>query len=266
MALALQRVVPDPLAQADSPWLIEEVGGALASGRVLPAVASLLARAGVAMEALDVVAVARGPGAFTGLRTAVSVAQGLALGLGRPVLLLDSLMVVAEAARLQHAVGPDHLQWVAMDARMQEIYAASYRWAQGTLQGPSHGTWQTEHAPSLLRAEALSTLWRTPSASGAAPTAPTPAPIVATTALAGTAFAAAGAALAVPLAWRVEPGVTQRAAALASLAAQRWRVDAVVDAAEALPLYVRDKVAQTSAERAEIAERTQKAQHGATAA
>src|SRR5262245_30043454 len=73
-------------------------GGAQASARMLPEVKALLAEAGVAMDALDAIAFGQGPGAFTGLRTACAVAQGLAFGLDKPVLAVDSLMLVAEDA------------------------------------------------------------------------------------------------------------------------------------------------------------------------
>ena len=78
---------------------------------------------------LDAIAFGAGPGAFTGLRTACSVAQGLAFGATLPVLAVDSLMVVAEAAReaadAGDGSGPFDVH-VAMDARMDEIYAAAY--------------------------------------------------------------------------------------------------------------------------------------------
>ena len=86
---------------------------------------ALLAEAGCTLAELDAIAFGCGPGAFTGLRTACSVAQGLAFGAGKPVLAVDSLMLVAHDARSQHAA--DEV-WVAMDARMDEIYAAAYRW------------------------------------------------------------------------------------------------------------------------------------------
>ena len=103
--------------------VFEAAGGAQASARLLPEIKALLSGAGVAMDELDAIAFGQGPGAFTGLRTACAVAQGLAFGLGKPVLAVDSLMLVAEDARTQGA-GDD--VWVAMDARIGEIYAAHY--------------------------------------------------------------------------------------------------------------------------------------------
>ncbi len=74
----------------------DEAGGAAASARLLPVLHDLLARAGVAGADLDAIAFVQGPGAFTGLRTACAVAQGLAWGWGKPVLPLDALMLLAE--------------------------------------------------------------------------------------------------------------------------------------------------------------------------
>ena len=105
-------------------WLADEAGGAHASQRLLPLAFDLLARAGLKLGELDAVAFGRGPGAFTGLRTACSVAQGLAFGAGLPVLALDSLALVAEDVFAQHDAAALRL-WVAMDARMDEAYAAA---------------------------------------------------------------------------------------------------------------------------------------------
>ncbi|MFT7722908.1 MAG: tRNA (adenosine(37)-N6)-threonylcarbamoyltransferase complex dimerization subunit type 1 TsaB [Roseateles sp.] len=198
--------------------LFEAAGGAQASARLLPEARALLARAGLALQALDGIAFGQGPGAFTGLRTACAVAQGLAFGLGKPVLAIDSLMLVAEDARAQGA-GDD--VWVAMDARIGEIYAARYRWAGGA--------WQVAEPPALYRPEALAAHWGEPAA------------------VAGTALAEYAAALGpVPRAW---PQARSRAAALGALALAAWQRGEARDAAEALPVYVRDKVALTTAER-----------------
>lgn len=198
--------------------VFEAAGGAQASARLLPEVKALLADAGVAMADLDAIAFGQGPGAFTGLRTACAVAQGLAYGLGKPVIAVDSLMLVAEDARAQGA-GDD--LWVAMDARIGEIYAARYR-HDGTA-------WQVLDAPALYAPVALVAHWGTPAA------------------VAGTALSAYADALGpVPRAW---PQARSRAAALGALAMAAWQRSETRDAAEALPVYVRDKVALTTAER-----------------
>ena len=198
--------------------VFEAQGGAQASARMLPEVKALLAGAGIAMADLDAIAFGQGPGAFTGLRTACAVAQGLAFGLDRPVLAIDSLMLVAEDARDQGA-GDD--LWVAMDARIGEIYAARYCWADGA--------WDTVEAPALYKPEALAAHWGQPAA------------------VAGTALTEYAEALGVlPQTW---PHARSRAAALGALALAAWQRGETRDAAEALPVYVRDKVALTTAER-----------------
>lgn len=198
--------------------VFEAAGDAQASARMLPEVKALLTAAGLQMDDLDAVAFGQGPGAFTGLRTACAVAQGLAFGLSKPVLAIDSLMLVAEDARAQGA-GDD--VWVAMDARIGEIYAAHYRWVDGA--------WQVISTPALYRPEVLAAHWGTPAA------------------VAGTALTEYAQALgALPRAW---PQARSRAAALAALALAAWQRGDTQDAAEALPVYVRDKVALTTAER-----------------
>lgn len=93
--------------------------------RVLPMADELLAEAGLARQALDAIAVGRGPGAFTGVRLAVSLAQGMALALDLPVVTISSLAALALEAPDD---GDDDAAILAViDARMGEIYAASYR-------------------------------------------------------------------------------------------------------------------------------------------
>ena len=104
-------------------WTHDGAGGAKASATLIPVVLSLLAQAELNLRDLTAIAFGRGPGAFTGLRTACSVAQGLAYGAGLPVLPIDSLCAVAEDARV--SLAPQET-WVTMDARMGEIYAGCF--------------------------------------------------------------------------------------------------------------------------------------------
>jgi tRNA threonylcarbamoyladenosine biosynthesis protein TsaB len=219
---ATERMVVAVVAD-ERQWLGDEAGGALASQRLLPLAFDLLDRAGLTLGELDAVAFGRGPGAFTGLRTACSVAQGLAFGAGLPVLSLDSLALVAEDAFARHGAATQRL-WVAMDARMDEVYAAAYRRVEGG--------WRVEHAPALWPVAALADAWRDEP----------PACV------AGSALAAFGARLPSASALRIEAS-QDRAAALARLACAAWQRGEAVDAAQALPLYLRDKVALTTAER-----------------
>ena len=103
----------------------EDQGGAFASTRLLPAVNSLVKQAGLELCEIEIIAFANGPGAFSGLRTACSTSQGLAVGLGCPVITVDSLLIVAQDAILQHNRN-DSSVIVVMDARLNEVYAGVY--------------------------------------------------------------------------------------------------------------------------------------------
>lgn len=214
MAVALQ--VPGRLISWNGP------GGAAASAQLLPRVDAMLRDAGIELRQLQAIAFGAGPGAFTGLRTACAVAQGLAFGAALPVLAVDSLMLVAEDARGSNLAAQD--VDVAMDARMDELYAARYRF-DGTR-------WQAWRAPALYTLPALQQVWqREP-------------PLV----VVGSALVAFGERLHCGDALRIA-SEADRAAALMRVAQQAWRDGTAIDAADALPLYLRDKVALTTAER-----------------
>lgn len=206
-------------------WFFEDEGGAKASERLLPELMALLARAGLALADVDAIGFGRGPGAFTGLRTACAVAQGLAFGADKPVLALDSLMLVAEDARQQADTSLDDC-WVAMDARMGEIYAAAYH--------HDGKCWRTRREPALYAPAALLARWD----------------IEPPVALCGSALAVfselADVVGRTASAW---PATRSRAEALAVLAEAAWAAGERLDAAQAMPLYVRDKVALTTEER-----------------
>ncbi|MDE2095373.1 MAG: tRNA (adenosine(37)-N6)-threonylcarbamoyltransferase complex dimerization subunit type 1 TsaB [Burkholderiales bacterium] len=216
---------------------VEAVGGAQASATLIPAILALLAQAGVALHELDAIAFGRGPGAFTGLRTACSVAQGLAFGAGKPVLPIDTLLALAEDARAGQPGQPDEPDepgepgepgelrvWAAMDARMNEVYAAQYHHAAGR--------WSVLDAPMLTRPAALNARWR----------------LQPPQCVAGSALAAFRAQLETGNA-RCVPTALPRATAMLPLAQALWAQGGAVDAALALPLYLRDKIAQTTLER-----------------
>mgnify|MGYP000609064740 FL=1 len=207
------------VAQGEQVWSQNLPGGAQASASLIPAVMDLLAQASLPLTALDAIVFGRGPGSFTGLRTACSVAQGLALGAQLPVLPVDTLLAVAEEARVQ-AGSPDTLTVLAMlDARMDEVYSATYRW--------SAGAWAALSPLQVGAPEQVAV--------------PPGSDVV----LAGNVFDAYGERL--PAGQRVQALPT--AAALLRLAPALWASGQAVPAEQAMPLYIRDKVAQTTAER-----------------
>lgn len=85
----------------------------------LPWAEALLAEAGVVRSQLDAIAVGRGPGAFTGVRLAIAIAQGIALGLDRPVLPVSTLAALAMQAGGERRIA-------AIDARMGEVYLGAF--------------------------------------------------------------------------------------------------------------------------------------------
>ncbi|WP_326535633.1 tRNA (adenosine(37)-N6)-threonylcarbamoyltransferase complex dimerization subunit type 1 TsaB [Pseudorhodoferax sp.] len=208
------------VCHAGKVWERSGPGGAQASTTLLPAILAVLEEAGLALAQLDAIAFGCGPGSFTGLRTACSVAQGLAFGTQAqrseavPLLPVDTLLAVAEQAR--HDAGATQVV-AALDARMNEVYAGHYRFEAGR--------WLQDGDFDLLAPESLA--------------------VPAGWTLAGNAAVAYGARLA------GAPGVAALplATAMLRLAPQLLAAGAAVPAHAALPRYVRDKVAKTTAER-----------------
>ena len=197
--------------------LLEDTGagGAQASAALIPAIGRLLQRAELALADLDAIVIGRGPGSFTGLRTACAVAQGLAFGAAVPVLPRSTLLAVAEDARWRAGV----TQVVALlDARMDEVYWARHEWVDGR--------WTQHGAIALGPPEGV---------------AVPPGWSLAGNALDSYAQRWADGA-------RIEAQPT--AAALLRLAPQLLAAGQAGPAEAALPLYIRDKVAQTTEERA----------------
>ncbi len=188
---------------------------------LLPMCEAVLAEAGLQKSALQGVAVGCGPGAFTGVRLAISAAQGVALGLDLPVVPVSSLAALA----LQAPAG-DLPVLAVIDARMGEVYGGVFR----------------RTAADAL--EALADEWVGPPDALQLPIAPGWAVI-------GTGWGTYPGQLRARLpadpAW-VDAVRFPQAAEVARLAAPRLAAGAGVPAAQALPVYLRDKVALTVAE------------------
>jgi tRNA threonylcarbamoyladenosine biosynthesis protein TsaB len=107
-----------------------EVIPRLHAQKLLPMIQALLAEAGIGLPAVDAIAFGRGPGAFTGVRIAIGVVQGLAFALDRPVLPVSNLALLAQRAWREH--GADQVA-AAIDARMDEVYWGCYRAQAGEM-------------------------------------------------------------------------------------------------------------------------------------
>lgn len=224
--------------------LHEAEGGAQASATLIPVIRQLLSSVGWRVADLDAVAFGCGPGAFTGLRTACAVVQGLAVAgrpEGIPVIPVHTLLAVAqmglEAWLSTQGRWPGGRITAMLDARMDEMYVADVDVREPAQAGDDRLL--TLAQPALLCApEALATASGWPVVSGQTPVL-----------LAGNAAAVYGSRWPAP--WQTVPQVDAwpTATAVLRLSAQCWRAGGVVAAADAQPLYVRDKVAQTTAER-----------------
>ena len=200
-------------------WQHTGPGGARSSTTLIPAILALLGDAGLTLAGLDAIAFGRGPGSFSGLRTACAVAQGLAFGAGQgagvPVLPIDTLMAVAEEARQQKE--SQHIT-ALLDARMDEMYVQRYACTQGVLTALG--------SCRLIRPEHLQ--------------------LEANTLYAGNVFAVYTGRLPKDLnSITCLPTATAMLRLAPALAASGQAIKAQL----ALPLYVRDKVALTTEER-----------------
>lgn len=107
-----------------------EIAPRLHAQRVLPMVQELLAETGLSLAQVDAIAFGRGPGAFTGVRIAIGVVQGLAFGLERPVLPVSNLAIIAQRAWRERGVTQVA---AAIDARMDEVYWGCYKAVEGEM-------------------------------------------------------------------------------------------------------------------------------------
>jgi tRNA threonylcarbamoyladenosine biosynthesis protein TsaB len=197
----------------------EVLAGQTHSEQLLPMVEELLGEAGVSLAALDAIAFGSGPGSFTGLRIACGVAQGLAFAAGLPVVTVTSLLALAEASNADRVIS-------CLDARMGELYFAAYR--------RESEEWRCVHEPALCQ--------------------PGAAPVVEGDGWTGvgSGFAVHGAVLAARYQGRLlaqRPDVHPNARDIAVLAARRYALGLALPPEQAVPLYLRDRVALTVDER-----------------
>ncbi|WP_425054725.1 tRNA (adenosine(37)-N6)-threonylcarbamoyltransferase complex dimerization subunit type 1 TsaB [Pseudomonas abyssi] len=181
--------------------------------RLLPMIEELLGERQLRLQDVDALVFGRGPGAFTGVRIATGMVQGLAFAADKPVIAVSNLAALAQRAWREH--GTDIVA-AAIDARMDEVYWGLYRLRDGVMQ--------------LLDEERV-----------CAPEAVSLPAGVNSVAGAGTGWQyAERLAVSATHSW---PQMLPDASDLITLALPRWQAGEVVDAADAQPVYLRDKVA-----------------------
>jgi len=184
---------------------------------------AVLKAAGCKIRDMHGIAFGAGPGSFTGVRIACGVTQGLALGANLPVLGIVTLQALAEASLQGQEQGK---VIAAIDARMAEVYFAVYE--------KRDGQWLTVCEPCLCLPQ------NTPAVEGGGWLG------------AGSGFAAHGPLLQQRYAGQlaaVNAASVPQASAIAILAAPMFAAGGGLDAADAMPLYLRDKVALKTSER-----------------
>jgi tRNA threonylcarbamoyladenosine biosynthesis protein TsaB len=202
--------------------LRERVGNA-SSERILPAIGDILARDGASLANLDGIAFGAGPGSFTGIRIACGVAQGLAFGADLPTFPVPTLAAIAQGAWRSHGTSS---VLACLDARMREVYVGAY-----SRNGRNDNRWTAFTEPAVCK----------------------PDDVVAPP---GERWFGAGDGFAVwpQLASRLglafDASIIPDAQSVAECAWPNVMAGEGVPAERALPLYVRHRVAVTSAERA----------------
>ncbi len=194
---------------------------------ILPMIDSLMGDAGLTPQQLDALAFSRGPGSFTGVRIATGVIHGIALGADLPVVPVSTLAAIAQD---YFDNNEGNIAFTAMDARMGEIFWGVY---QRDGQGFSE----------LLGEEAVSCAERIeiPDVCGIG---------------VGSGWAVYQQELRRRLSGRIGQGVVDdvlpRAGAIARLGAHHFQLGLAVAVEQAMPVYLRDKVAKTESERGKI--------------
>ncbi|MAD27073.1 MAG: tRNA (adenosine(37)-N6)-threonylcarbamoyltransferase complex dimerization subunit type 1 TsaB [Pseudomonadales bacterium] len=181
--------------------------------RLLPMIEELLGERELRLPDVDALVFGRGPGAFTGVRIATGMVQGLAFAADKPVIAVSNLAALAQRAWREH--GAETVA-AAIDARMDEVYWGLYCLQDGVMQSLDDERVCPPEAVSLPDG-------------------------VASVAGAGTGWQYADRlAVSAERSW---PQMLPNAVDLITLALPRWLAGEVLDAADAQPVYLRDKVA-----------------------
>ena len=201
----------------------------------LPWAQQLLAQSGIARSQLDAIAVGRGPGAFTGVRLAIAIGQGIALALDRPMVSVSTLAALAmraapssspDARRSDDAGGTHDGVLAAIDARMNEVYVGRFELRDGEALALGD---ETIAAPDAVDLSGIGGDWHG----------------------VGSGFAALGGALAQRLSPRlrsIDAGALPHAADVARLAAASFARGEAIAPESIEPAYLRNNVALTIAE------------------
>jgi tRNA threonylcarbamoyladenosine biosynthesis protein TsaB len=216
------------LQLGDKTYAHYQHAGNASSELILPQIQALLDSANVKLSDMDGIAFGAGPGAFTGVRIACGVAQGLGFGANIPVVGVNTLLALAEASGEDKVIA-------CLDARMGEIYHAAYVRKRGERK---NGEWAEISATQVCKPEA--------------------APVLEGSWIGvGSGWAAYGEILSGVYALNVTKiisedshyKVTPTAEAILKLATPTFVAGLAKPASEAAPIYVRNRVALTSLER-----------------
>ena len=206
------------LQLGDKTYTHHQHAGQAASQLVLPQIQALLDAANVQLSDLDGIAFGAGPGAFTGVRVACGVAQGLGFGANIPVVGVNTLMALAQASGQARVIA-------CLDARMGEIYHAAF--------ACKNGLWIEQNATTVCKPEAAPVL--TGEWVGV-----------------GSGWAVYGEALSKIYAQnlgQIFSNITPTAEAILQLAKPTFEAGLAKPAREAAPIYIRNRVALTTVER-----------------
>jgi tRNA threonylcarbamoyladenosine biosynthesis protein TsaB len=212
------------LMVADNTLTFELNAGPTQSQIILPQIQLLLQTAGVELKDLDGIAFGAGPGSFTGVRIAAGVAQGLGYGANLPVVSVCTLLALAESTVMHDASAKRVI--ACLDARMGEIYHAAYQ--------KIGADWITSIAPGLYKPDAV------------------PAVIGESWVGAGSGWQIYAPQLSVVYGEHLQSIQPQRlptASAILRLAQPIFARGEARPAAEAMPVYIRNRVALKTVER-----------------